>query len=250
MAQKKTTTDPPELSAEVYDAIKLAHRHNELHALVGLLDDKNLDLRFPTIVADIIAFRNFAKREQLFLKAQIDLIEIDSHLRVIHQSGNSKDPRIPKLLQARVQLQQEIERWAGYEFWGWFKAIKEIWKHSQIRERLQNRELERRTEQLLKEAPQHKRQSKRATRDQHIFEIIQSGVKGLDYCRMMDERGIKGLPVWEDFPGYVKGYKSKWKRQIIGEKTRIAGRMKSRFPQVSQVSAETKSSLSSDPHKH
>jgi hypothetical protein len=63
MAPKKTTTDPPELSAEVYDAIKLAHRHNELHALIRLLDDKNLDLRFPKIVADIIAFRNFAKRD-------------------------------------------------------------------------------------------------------------------------------------------------------------------------------------------
>ena len=68
------------------------------------------------------------------------------------------------------------------------------------------------------------KRSKPAKRDQAIFEIIQAGYEGLDYCREMDRRGIRGK--WENFPGYANAYKEShdWKTKIWSEKDRIARR--------------------------
>jgi hypothetical protein len=69
---------------------------------------------------------------------------------------------------------------------------------------------------------------KRAARDERIYEIIEMGYTGLDYCRQMDTRGINGL--WKDFPGYEKAYKAdaRWKALITSEKDRITRRMQRR----------------------
>ena len=63
-----------------------------------------------------------------------------------------------------------------------------------------------------------------------IYGIIQSGLKGREYCKCLDERGVKPPPEWlaEGWPGsYAQAYdapkvsdRQKWRAKIQKEKTR------------------------------
>jgi hypothetical protein len=78
-------------------------------------------------------------------------------------------------------------------------------------------------------APTKKTRSNK--RHETIYDIIQSGVRSIEYCQAMDSRKVMPPPEWllEGWPGsYVKAYKSvgnpsdrdKWQGRIQKEKTR------------------------------
>lgn len=68
-------------------------------------------------------------------------------------------------------------------------------------------------------------------REQRVYKIIEMGVRGLDYRREMDQRGIKGKIKMGNFQGYVKDYPNpEWQKKIQQEKWKIAHDMRKNAP--------------------
>jgi hypothetical protein len=63
----------------------------------------------------------------------------------------------------------------------------------------------------------------RTKREQVIFGAIQAKLKGIKYCKYLDEQKIPPLEEWEDFPGtYVAGYRAglAYRKKLQDEKHR------------------------------
>jgi hypothetical protein len=223
---------------ELYEDIKLCRKYNYLKALVKLLRDENLDhVLSPNHVADLITLRNFASEQMRVVKAKVNVSGIDSQLRVLRAS---RRPVPTDLLRLKAELQYEIEDWESYEFWEWYKSLEEIRNSPEFQKRSKSF-LARQGRQYLDGILKRKPDPKRRARDKMIWAVIQTGAKGLAYCRALDARGIKGN--WEGFGGYETAYKqSKRFCQLINkEKNRVARRMQKPSPTPPKVSAKSKS---------
>jgi hypothetical protein len=146
-------------------------------------------------------------REQK-LSAEIELIEL----------GESNPER-------RAELNKTVEEWKEN-----FPAFKK--RYQAVRDWLikwDAQRLAKKTAQtVLPQPARSKRAQQRAQRDEQIWEIIQTGKEGIEYCKLMDERAIKGK--WANFRGYVKAYYAddETREKIYKEKDRITRRMKTK----------------------
>lgn len=88
----------------------------------------------------------------------------------------------------------------------------------------------------------YKRKSaKQMDRERQMRFVIQKGVKGLEYCRLLDQEGIKPPPTWKDeaCPAtYTEAYKSgpKWQKRIQDEKSKLSLRGVSNSPNSPRAS--------------
>lgn len=124
----------------------------------------------------------------------------------------------------RDALIKTVEEWNEN-----YPALKKRWDplNSWLKQWDEARHTKKEAKAIIPPPVSRKHAKKRPIRDEKIWEIIQTGVEGIEYCKAMRDREIKGLRIWVNFPGYVKGYSDpKWRKKITAEKDRITRRMK------------------------